>query len=182
MPACLSHLDSLSKKSSRRGQEYIIFKIKWNDCRKCSSCVPKILNTFSVTQQLKYIHKSLRTNRCGECESVSAAVWQIQSTSHAGRSFNRLWSRRKIQINYTSFSKKLLRFPVWNILLKWKKEKLKRPLSWLQKAVFSLKTVFVLLPSDPYFASVSKSGSKIVKKKKNSDRKSQKPNPTKWPE
>lgn len=96
-----------------------------------------------------------------ECEGISAAVWQIQNTSQTRHSSKRLWSRRKIQINYTSFFKKLLRFSIWNILLK-RKKMLKRLLSWLQKIFFIfLKIVFVWLPSDAYFASVIKSGSKV---------------------
>lgn len=49
---------------------------------------------------------SLRTNTCGERGRITAAVWQIRNRT--GPSFLR--SRRKMQMNNTSFFKKLLRF------------------------------------------------------------------------
>lgn len=76
--------------------------------------------------------------------NTAAVAWQIENTSHTGHSFKRLWCRRKIQINYKSFFKKLLRFSFWNILLKCTgsrglpggKNPLGRLLSWLQKIFF----------------------------------------------
>lgn len=94
--------------------------------------------------QNSWAYVSERTNRCGKCGRITVAVWQIQNTSHTGHSVKRLWSRRKIQINYTSFFKKLLRFFFCNILLKCTGSSgllgginpLGGLLSWLQKFFF----------------------------------------------
>lgn len=83
---------------------------------------------------------SFRTNRYHQ---VFAAAWGFR-TCPMQEVPQSLRSRRKIQINYTSFFKKLLRFSFWNIHLKCSgsssspggRNPLKRLLSWLQKIFF----------------------------------------------
>lgn len=120
---------------------------------------------------------SSRTNTCGEYESVAAAVWQIQNASHTRPSFQRRWSRRKIQINYTSFFKKLLGFSFGNIFLKCTsgssgalggRNPLVRLLPWIQKFLlffFHLHKNTFLLASFPWMLAGKKSGSAREKDK-----------------
>lgn len=93
---------------------------------------------------------SFRTNRYHQ---VFAAAWGFR-TCPMQEVPQSLRSRRKIQINYTSFFKKLLRFSFWNIHLKCSgsssspggRNPLKRLLSWLQKIFFSPLDNFGLRP------------------------------------
>lgn len=150
----------------------VSFQVRGRDFERC----PMAPNSWVYVKKGSI---SLRTNTCGEYGCITSAVWQIQNTSHTGPSSKRLWSRRKIQINYTSFFKKLLRFAFWNIFLKCTgsrgslggRNPLRRLLSWLQKLFFFCIYIKIwfssgTLRSDACCATWAKSGSTTEKKKR----------------